>query len=74
MPISQTSPRQTLPQTKIIDQLANAMVMQRSMVQTKFEPESGNRSHGLHHSKLNKLQPQTQQLTPPFNLSKLYFS
>ncbi len=55
-----------------IDQLANAMLMQKSMppVQTDAAPANFFHGHGVHPSTVNQLQPQKQQVTP-FNLSKL---
>ncbi len=57
-----------------IDQLANAMLMQNSMppVQTDAAPANFFHGHGAQPRTINKLQNQRQQVTPPFNLSKLW--
>ena len=56
-----------------IDQLANAILMQKSMppVQMDAAPANFFHSHIVQPSTVNQLQPQKQQVTPPFNLSKL---
>lgn len=58
-----------------IDQLANAMLMQKSLPPVQMEPAQTNDFRGLPSSRVNQLQPQLQQVTPPFNLSmKSFFS
>jgi hypothetical protein len=56
-----------------IDQLANTMLMRKSMpsVQKDAAPAKFFHGHGIQPSTVNQLQPQKQQVTPPFNLSKL---
>jgi ATP-dependent DNA helicase HFM1/MER3 len=53
-----------------IDQLANAMLIQTSVPPTQVEPETAGFFQGLHPNRINQLQSQRQQITPPFNLSK----
>jgi len=55
-----------------IDQLANAMLMQNSMPMPSLQisPAPANFFHRRQPSAINQLQPQKQQVTPPFNLSK----
>lgn len=52
-----------------IDQLANAMLLQKSMPHSQAESQRANFFQGSHPSRINQLQPQRQQVTPPFNLS-----
>ena len=55
-----------------IDQLANAMLMRKSMppVQADAAPAKCFHGHGIQPSTVNQLQPQIEQVTPPYNLSK----
>jgi hypothetical protein len=53
-----------------IDHLANAMWIQKSVPPLQTEPAPPNFFHRRHPSGINRLQPQRQQVTPPFNLSK----
>jgi ATP-dependent DNA helicase HFM1/MER3 len=55
-----------------IDQLANAMLMRKSMppMPTDAAPAKFFYSHGIQPSTVNQLQSQKQQVTPPYNLSK----
>jgi hypothetical protein len=52
-----------------IDQLANAMLMKKSMPPLQTDSSAGNFFHGRQPRRVNQLQPQKQQVTPPFNLS-----
>jgi ATP-dependent DNA helicase HFM1/MER3 len=53
-----------------IDQLANAILMQKSIPPVQAESAVDNFFHDCQPSGLNQLQPQKQQVTPPFNLCK----
>jgi len=53
-----------------IDHLANAMLIQKPVPSLQTEPAPPNFFHRRHPSGINQLQPQRQQVTPPFNLSK----
>ncbi len=55
-----------------IGQLANAMLMQRPVPQANVELEPINFFQGLNSGRLDQLQPQLQQTTPPFNLSECH--
>jgi hypothetical protein len=59
----------TLAQSSL-DQLATNMLLQRPIPQPS--PEHASLFRGLRSNRLNQLQPQRQQVTPPFNLSMLY--
>jgi len=52
-----------------IDQLANAMLLQKSMPHSQTESQRANVFQGSHPPRINQLQPQRQQVTSPFNLS-----
>ena len=54
----------------VLNQLATSMLLQRPMPQPTPEPASMFR--GVRGSRINQLQPHIQQVTPPFNLSKVY--
>jgi len=64
-----------IPGLSPMGQLTNAMLMHRSMplAHTNPIPEVANAYQGLLSSRLNQLQPQKQQITPPFNLSEWGF-
>jgi ATP-dependent DNA helicase HFM1/MER3 len=53
-----------------IDQLANAMLTQNLVPTLQAEPAPPNFFHRRQPSGINQLQPQKQQVTPPFNLSE----
>lgn len=78
LPLNQaTSPRPPITQqSDQISQLANAMLLQRQI--PRQNPRSGleptSSSHRSQRRVPNPLQPQKQQITPPFNLSEHYFS
>jgi hypothetical protein len=70
LPVSR--PPQTTSNTQAqspLSQLATSMLLQRPIPETS--PEHTSIFHGLRSNRLHKLQPQRQQVTPPFNLSKL---
>jgi hypothetical protein len=52
-----------------LDQLATNMLLQRPMIQ--MSPEPARMSSNAHGNRIGQLQPQIQQVTPPFNLSEL---
>lgn len=54
----------------VLDQLATNMILQRPMPQPS--PDHASMFRGLRGSRINQLQPQIQQVTPPFNLGKLF--
>ncbi|KAE8451600.1 hypothetical protein EG329_003673 [Mollisiaceae sp. DMI_Dod_QoI] len=81
MPLSQPAQRPHIPQsTDTIGHLVDAMLAQQPLPQSRpeltstfrteytHEPETANFFQGLHTSRLSQLQPQRQQVTPPFNL------
>ncbi|CZR57128.1 related to ATP-dependent DNA helicase [Phialocephala subalpina] len=87
MPLTQAQPRPHITQSaEPIDQLVNSMLMQEPLpqarphfaaaLQTDYgrQPEPANFFQGLHTSRLGQLQPQRQQVTPPFNLSGFVYS
>jgi ATP-dependent DNA helicase HFM1/MER3 len=52
-----------------INQLSNAILMQKSMSPSQTKPEPANFFQGLPPNRINQLPPQRQQVTPLFNLS-----
>jgi hypothetical protein len=72
--VNQAPPRllNNMQQYSPISQLASNMLMQRQMQMPILQdtPDPVNVFQGLHPNRLNPLQPQRQQVTPPFNLSK----
>ena len=73
LPVNQAAPRSNnMQQYSPISQLANNMLMQRPMQMPvpQDTPDPADAFAELHPSRINQLQPQRQQVTPPFNLSK----
>jgi hypothetical protein len=54
---------------RVLDQLATNMLLQRPIPQTS--PEPATMFSNAHGNRIGQLQPQIQQVTPPFNLSEL---
>jgi hypothetical protein len=71
LPIGRDAPtmNNTLAQSSL-DQLATNMLLPRPMPQ--HSPKHASLLRGFCSNRLNQLQLQRQQVTPPFNLSKLY--
>jgi hypothetical protein len=71
LPVScETSTTNNRQAENILDQLATNMILQKPMIQPS--PEHSGIFRGLRDSRVNELQPQMQQVTPPFNLSKWF--
>ncbi|TVY48471.1 ATP-dependent DNA helicase [Lachnellula occidentalis] len=71
VPISQQPPPRPAiaQQTDTISQIANAMLQKRQISQPRTGPESMNYLQPPQPRQPNPLQPQMQQITPPFNLN-----
>lgn len=72
VPISQQPPPRPAnsQETDTISQLATSMLQGRQVSQPRTRPEPMNYLQPLQPRQPNPLQPQMQQITPPFNLSK----
>jgi ATP-dependent DNA helicase HFM1/MER3 len=72
VPIGQQPPARPVVtnQTDTISQLVNAMLLPRQIPQANSKPQPTNYFQPLQTRQPNPLQPQIQQITPPFNLSK----
>lgn len=69
--IAMARPNNVAPE-RVLDQLATNMLFQGPMPQTSLSPEPARVLRNEYGNRFNQLQPQIQQVTPPFYLSMLF--